>query len=613
MTAKLLRVAMPCIAIVLTACGDGGSSGTPAVTVYSISATAGSGGSIAPASATVNAGGMTSFTVTPNSGFAISNVTGCAGTLSGNTYTTGAVNVSCSVTANFVAQYTVTATSGSGGTIAPSTATVNAAAMATFTVTAKTGYFANSVTGCGGNLSGSTYTTGAISANCAVTANFAPGFTWVNGPANGPLNGVYGTKGVPASGNVPGARFGAVARANANGNVWLFGGNGTDYGSAPTTGLLNDLWEYSPIDGEWTWVGGSNIMNAAGVYGTEGTPAAANMPGARDNPVAWTDSSGNEWLFGGDGYDSAGQQGVLNDLWKYSPASGQWTWIGGSNTTNAVGQYGAQKVAAAGNMPGARNAAVSWTDSSGNLWLFGGYGVDSAGTQGYLNDLWEYSPDSGEWTWVGGSDTVNAIGSYGNQGVAASTNAPGARWSPTGWTDVNGDVWLFGGVGYGSTGSAGDLNDLWKYAPASGEWTWVGGSSVAGANGVYGTRGVAAAANVPGARRASVGWTDSSGNLWLFGGEEGDATTTTVSYLNDEWEYSPASGEWSWVDGSQSANALSAHGTEGVAAASNIPGARSRVAICKDPSNNIWLLGGYGYGFTNTVSELNDLWLYPTQ
>lgn len=61
-------------------------------------------------------------------------------------------------------------------------------------------------------------------------------------------------------------------------------------------------------------------------------------------------------------------------------------------------------------------------------------------------------------------------------------------------------------------------------------------------------------------------------------------------YLNDEREYSPASGEWSWVDG-----------------------ARSRVAICKEPSNNIWLLGGYGYRFTNTVSELNDLWFYPTQ
>ncbi len=34
----------------------------------------------------------------------------------------------------------------------------------------------------------------------------------------------------------------------------------------------------------------------------------------------------------------------------------------------------------------------SWIDSSGNLWLFGGYGYDSTGTVGKLNDLWQYSP-----------------------------------------------------------------------------------------------------------------------------------------------------------------------------------------------------------------------------
>jgi len=35
---------------------------------------------------------------------------------------------------------------------------------------------------------------------------------------------------------------------------------------------------------------------------------------------------------------------------------------------------------------------VNWTDASGNFWLFGGNGFDSAGTQGYLNDLWKYEP-----------------------------------------------------------------------------------------------------------------------------------------------------------------------------------------------------------------------------
>jgi hypothetical protein len=57
-----------------------------------------------------------------------------------------------------------------------------------------------------------------------------------------------------------------------------------------------------------------------------------------------------------------------------------------------LGVYGSQGTAAAGNVPGARYPAVSWTDASGNLWLFGGWGYDSAGTSGYLNDLWMYKP-----------------------------------------------------------------------------------------------------------------------------------------------------------------------------------------------------------------------------
>ena len=40
---------------------------------------------------------------------------------------------------------------------------------------------------------------------------------------------------------------------------------------------------------------------------------------------------------------------------------------------------------------------------------------------------------------------------------------------------------------------------------------------------VYGTKGVAAPANVPGGRWGGQTWTDDSGNLWLFGGAEADA------------------------------------------------------------------------------------------
>jgi len=56
------------------------------------------------------------------------------------------------------------------------------------------------------------------------------------------------------------------------------------------------------------------------------------------------------------------------------------------------GVYGILGTAAASNVPGGRDYAVSWTDGSGNRWLFGGYGWDSTEMQGFLNDMWEFKP-----------------------------------------------------------------------------------------------------------------------------------------------------------------------------------------------------------------------------
>ena len=153
---------------------------------------------------------------------------------------------------------------------------------------------------------------------------------------------------------------------------------------------------------------------------------------------------------------------------------------------------------------------------------------------------------------------------------------------------------------------------MWVFSHTSGEWTWVSGSNTVLANGAYGTQGVAAATNAPGARLDATGWTDAAGNLWLFGGRGSDSKGT-VGYLNDLWKYSPASGAWVWVKGSNTANALEDSGTKGVAAITNIPGGREGVATVKDASGNVWLFGGMGYGIVNGAGDLNDVWMYPTQ
>jgi Galactose oxidase, central domain len=91
--------------------------------------------------------------------------------------------------------------------------------------------------------------------------------------------------------------------------------------------------------------------------------------------------------------------------------AGEWAWLGGGGYT-PTGVYGTLGVPAAGNVPGGRMGAVGWTDATGNLWLFGGHGFDSAGTKGELNDLWEFNPATREWAWMGGSPTVPLTSNY---------------------------------------------------------------------------------------------------------------------------------------------------------------------------------------------------------
>jgi hypothetical protein len=175
------------------------------------------------------------------------------------------------------------------------------------------------------------------------------------------------------------------------------------------------------------------------------------------------------------------------------------------------------------------------------MWLFGG-GYNNAGIIYGLNDSWTYNPANKNWTWVGGSNGTNSLGTYGTPGVAASSNQPGARGGSVVWADREGRFWLFGGTGFdapvsdGGTGTSGSLNDVWTFSPSSGKWTWVGGSLAVDASGQYGTPGTGASGNIPGARSASAGWLDATGHLWLFGGSGLDSGGNPGD-LNDLWKF----------------------------------------------------------------------------
>jgi hypothetical protein len=425
-------------------------------------------------------------------------------------------------------------------------------------------------------------------------------WTWVSGPKVVAQMGTYGTKGTGDPNNAPGARYWGVSWADASGNFWHFGGYG--YDSLGIVADLNDLWEgnyNSTGQWTWTWVGGAEVAGVGGTYGTLGTADPANIPGARDSAVSWTDASGNFWLFGGHGYDSVRTADNLNDLWKFS--GGEWTWVSGSYLVNQQGVYGNLGVGDPANVPGARYSASSWSDKQGNFWLFGGLGYDSTGTVGSLNDLWEGNYNStGQWiwTWVAGSDVAGAI----------TSTVPGSRYLSANWTDKQGNLWLFGGYGPDTVGNTASLSDLWEYNVSSGQWRFVGGSATAAAEGVYGNKGTGSTTNIPGSRKGAVAWTDSSGNFWLFGGVGVDSVAG-YGELNDLWEYAPTTGVWTWQSGPPLINGAGTYGTLGTGDPANVPGARGGSPNWTDAAGNLWLFGGNG-PISGANGSFSDLWKY---
>jgi hypothetical protein len=442
-----------------------------------------------------------------------------------------------------------------------------------------------------------------------------PQWTWVSGSDTVDQLGNY----EQGQTNYPGARDSAVTWTDSSGNFWLFGGYG--FGSSDLDyGYLNDLWMFDGTS--WTLISGNGSIDQHGYYSGE-----TIYPGARYGSVSWIDSDNNLWLFGGYGFDSYDNngEGMLNDLWKFDPLAEEWEYISGSDSADTPGIYGDQGTSyESGYYPGARYESISWIDSNGNLWLFGGLGYDSVASEYYqnLNDLWKFDPLLKEWTWVSGSNSADEPGVYGSQGTPSESNHPGARVSSVSWIDSDNNLWLFGGYYYYDYDNSYyyDLNDLWKYDPSIGEhgaWTWVSGNNTPEEeqSGSYGTMGTPNTSNIPGARSSGVSWVDSNGNLWLFGGLGYDSSISgSYGDLNDLWKYDPSVGEygvWTWVSGSALAGQSGIYGTKGTPSVLNNPGGRTSSVSWVGSDGNMWLFGGYYYDIDDQVDyELNDLWKF---
>ncbi|MGI8891853.1 MAG: kelch repeat-containing protein, partial [Bacteroidia bacterium] len=274
-------------------------------------------------------------------------------------------------------------------------------------------------------------------------------WTWMSGGGNVS----WGTKGISSPNNTPGARQHFTAWTDSQGNFWLFGGR-------LASDSFNDLWMYSIITNEWTWINGTNTPEHTGSYGILGQPDSTNLPSSRRSPTSWIDHNERFWLFGG---VQSGQGNSTycnlnyNDMWMFDPITHIWTWMGGSSSINSNGNYESTCLSSSIYTPSARYGAQgNWTDNNGNLWLYGGGYVD-----GYCygmkrhNDLWTFNPMTQEWSLKDGNFNTNQMHLINNVGVPSLANQPGARLGSVGWKNNSGEFYLFGG---------GIWNELWKYS-----------------------------------------------------------------------------------------------------------------------------------------------------
>jgi hypothetical protein len=251
-----------------------------------------------------------------------------------------------------------------------------------------------------------------IAITCAPLA--ADGSSRREAPDTGTFDIVSGA----AAEDQPTARAEAVSWIDPRGGLWLFGGEAAD--ASGNAVRLGDLWRFEPAAVRWLRIGGSFAASAAGVHGVRGVPDAANTPAARSAASAWVDRAGNLWLFGGFSSNAGSKPLARRDLWRFAPGTGLWTWISGCDVIDGA-EAGSScdtegnDATAIGESPPPRARAAAWTDRAGDFWLFGGGYFDSSGEWRALDDLWRYSPDTGQWARI---NTSNAP-----EGAAASAVA----------------------------------------------------------------------------------------------------------------------------------------------------------------------------------------------
>lgn len=264
--------------------------------------------------------------------------------------------------------------------------------------------------------------------------------------------------------NYPSPR-GLPAKWDTGRYLWIYGGQQTNSGS------LNDLWRYDKINNSWAFMSGSAISaTTLPVRGVIGVEDPSYNPGCRYAANGFVGKDGYLYLYGGIQALGATNPYVYSDMWRYNTKTNMWAWVSGSSTVTAgtplLPSYGTKLIQSPANTPGGRFSGVTYTDSAGNFWLYGGRRT----TTSYYADLWVYNSSADQWTFVTGPTTGtspnlqpvnNFVGAFPPLGVESSGALMPAFALSSLEINSNGDLYFFSG---GNQDTANAYNTLWKFS-----------------------------------------------------------------------------------------------------------------------------------------------------
>ena len=208
-----------------------------------------------------------------------------------------------------------------------------------------------------------------------------------------------------------------------------------------------------------------------------------NAPSPRSSAtMVYVPSIDRVILFGGGGGNTP-----LNDLWAYDPKAKAWTQLHPKGVPPVARYF---------------HSAV-YVSSTDKVMIYGG-----AGEGMQLEDIWEYDPHANSWT----PYTHMATFPSPRMGQAMAYAASIDR------------VIVFGG-----NDGENDLNDTWAFDPKKGAWKELH----------------PAGDSPPGRFRPAMAYSQASGEVILFGGEQ--LSNNDGLRFNDTWRYDPKANRWTKI------------------------------------------------------------------